>query len=613
MRPLTRDPKSYKREVVWDLETTGDWTGKILCASAVSDDGRVLSFPTFEALINEADRLGWLDGDTRWWAHFGGIFDHLIVLPLLLASGWEGHALSTGPGGGLGTLDMHKGKRRLLLRDSGRVLTDSVAKIGALVGLPKIKEDRSNLEALSWQRLREYCERDCHVVMRGLQYLKTLLREQGGELRDTLASCSATIVRRQVIPLDAWGWTHEDDHTAARAYAGGWVDVFRHESEDGAVGDINSAYPAAMTKPLPTRCTGRGRGALRERSPSELYIVHARVKQPSPLGALFHREQSGPLAGKLLFPQGEFSGVWTLEELENAATVAGVDYSINWWVSYAAEPWLEPLMRKWYARRAASENELERYILKLLLNSLSGKLIERGEYETITTEWAQVLRAEKEGRGWNLRELKGGGAFYVIEEPSLGPLRHAAAAAHVTARARSQVCGALHAASQPAYCDTDSLHGRWDFATDQKALGGWKLEARYTKAVYAAPKLYAVEIPGKPFYVRAKGFAIPRKPDPTDYDTESEAQAALDAHDGDMRAWWKRVYEGEGITREKTVLFKSLLASGNLAFRRSTQTRARNVDPARVGKRARSGVETTAWTVAELEALRTPKRRRVSP
>lgn len=603
MRHLSRIAREPEIEVVWDLEASS-WSN-IICASLVTSEGEVHSSPTFEGLIEWADTRGLLRRAVRWWAHWGGIYDHLLVLPKLLAAGWSIRESSTGPSGGLATIRAAKGHRELQLRDSSRVLTDSVAKIGGLVGLPKIKEDRTALEELPWGRLSEYCERDCHVVMRGLIYLKDLLRSYGGVLKDTLASSAASIIRSRCVPADEWGWTVEDDQWAYRAYGGGRTEVQRHACENGRIADINSAYPAAMVRPLPTRLIERGRGPIRQRDGDSIYLAVARVQQPHERGFLHHRREHGPLKGKLLFPRGEWVGAYTLEELDALGSVAGGDYKVIEWARYAAEPWLEPVMSKWYERRKNSDNELERYLLKLLMNSPYGKLVEHGEYETISTQWSEVLRAEREGRGWNVRDLKNGIRFFVIEQPSLGPLRHAAAAATVTARTRIQLGTALIRAERPAYADTDSIHGHWSFETDAKQLGAWKLEAEYASAEYLAPKLYAIEVPGKPLYVRAKGFPVPRRPD-LEGMTDDEAEAAMGAHAAELRQWWGGVKAGKPVFREKTVLFRTLLARGDLTFTREGQHRARSLAD-RPGKRARSGVETCAWAIEELQAMEAPE------
>ena len=67
-------------------------------------------------------------------------------------------------------------------------------------------------------------------------------------------------------------------------------------------------------------------------------------------------------------------------------------------------------------------------------------------------------------------------------------------AASITGAARATLLRALHAASRPIYCDTDSIictHLPDDFL-HQTALGRWKSEAVGDRAAIAAKKIYAV-------------------------------------------------------------------------------------------------------------------------
>lgn len=575
---MKRRKRRYRTEVYFDIETT-EWS-KVLCVCAVTSTGGRFSSVSIDSHVEACMDEGLFTPDTRHWAHYGGIFDFLLVIPYALRNGWRIARAMVDPGGKLWSCDLERDGHMWCLRDSSRIAPNSVKEIGDAYGLPKLEYDRENLANIPLHELFEYCYRDCDIIAAALSEFSALMNEYGHELGDTLAGSAARIAAERMN--DRWGISQDADAVGQAAYAGGRVERFARSGGASAVYDINSAYPWAMTGVLPTYYAGSGTGAP-PTSPELLSIVTARVRveRSAEFGPLFYRPPTGPLSGRLVFPTGEWTGTYTLEELEAACETGECSYEPILWHSWQSSAWLEDLVGDWYTRRRQSTSEATKFAYKILLNSLYGKFIESPEGQTFTSDRSRAIQAEEAGSRVSTYELDefGTGEFvlYGIHGLHTGPIRHAPTAAHVTGRVRTKLLRAMRAASTVHYCDTDSIVGNADIA-DSKALGAWKLERAVNSCEFLASKLYRLETDSGPI-VKAKGYA--------------RGQGAVDM--------WDRIVNCEPVERQTTVLFRSLLRRGDLEFARDSLVRKRlgGLDKRMFYESGHS----RPWTVAELSAL----------
>lgn len=493
------------------------------------------------------------------------------------------------------------------MRDSLRLFADALKKLGEHLGLEKLDVDRtsSGIAALSDEECEAYCFRDCEIVLLAVTKMRDFITSLGGEFTATLPGCAARTIQALCVPSDAYGWSPETDEIAAKAFAGGHVDVYQRRMPSGDLADVNSMYPGQMVKPLPTRYKGNGNGKLPKDS-GEFYVVKARVSVPLDCydSPLWVQPKEGALAGRLVFPTGNFEGVWTREELETAAdTIPGFTFEPIRWHSWEQSPWLAETIGGWYEKRKKSESSVEQYMLKLLMNSAYGKFIEKSENETLTQSLEEALRLEKMGGKLRLHTTNVG-AIYGVSSVTVGILRHAAVAAAITSRARLQLYNAMNSirrkGGQVAYCDTDSV-----FSTvmpddvDPKRLGAWKHECSFLDGEFIAPKLYsylalAKRIPkANKFVVKCKGYpkAI------TNADGESERLPSDEL--------WRQIKNSEEMRSEKTRLFRSMLREGEVKFARETVSRMRG--DIQVDKRCFTGNDSRPWTCDEVDALTYPE------
>ena len=518
--------------VVWDIEAV-NWFD-VRCVVALHSNGDWIAAKSVRALFGAAIERGWCTKRTSWFAHYGGRYDHLVALPELLRD-WTMHRGIYHSGFGLWTFDLRQNEHTIQFRDSSRLLPGSVEAIGKSIGLPKIEVDRAHIEKLAWGKLIEYCRRDCEVVRKALLQLWPILPVEG----DTLASRVTRHLRATAVPPDAWGWDADTDRKSALGYYGGRVEVFRTGLAPGASFDINSAYPFAMTKPLPTEFLGE-----RKRWPNSAEgIVCATVTVPECLyPVLPYRPKDGLWRDVTMFPTGRIKGAWAAPELRRAMECGATVERVHWFHHYKLAPWMREFMSGRYVLRAKAKragDAFQAYAQKILLNSCSGKVIEREEHEqwfTHDPDWAGVDPDELDERHIETRDGTAH-VLRVLRSKQSGAFRHAAVAAYVTALTRVQLHKAI-VATDAAYCDTDCVHCAPDRAPDDvgKGLGQWDSEGEYVSAEFIAPKLYAVDHGGEDFRVKAKGFGRPKC---------------------DLREFWQRLKSRSEIVREDTLSFVS--------------------------------------------------------
>ena len=600
VKALRKLPPKPDVEVAYDIETDG-FSDKILCVCAVGSDGSRISASNLAEFVRKLDSARLLrrkKGTVRFWAHYGGSFDVLVVLRWFLSNGWRIESGRAGDTGSLWSVDLVSGQRRISLRDSARLFADSLRVLGTAFGLEKLDVDRANLRELTHRETVDYCLRDCEIVLLAVRKFAEFVEREGGSLADTIASSASRIVRVRSVPEDSFSWNSEQDMVAAKAYYGGRVERFRRDSAGGSIFDVNSMYPWARTQSLPTRYLGSGE----KRIPSRMkhVLCDAEVEVPridTFIGPLPHRPKSGALAGRLVFPTGKFRGHFTLHELETAAQlIKHFRFRIVRWYGWDGEPWLEPLVTQWYDRRKAASNSTEKYMLKLLLNSVSGKLIERAEYESLTSMNSVAREAERKGLKVVLYPTEFG-LWYGMRETKVGTLRHAAAAAWVLSLARSKLLRAMYEFDRVGrldYCDTDSVMGvGLPDEVDSSKLGAWKHELNYEFGTFLASKLYALKPESGDLIVKCKGW--PKTVKNLNGDEVRLSPSEL----------WQKILDCSPVKSERTILIKSQLRKGHIEFGRAEFERKRNAFG--VDKRCFDAHgNSRPWTISELPTLKPP-------
>ena len=463
------------------------------------------------------------------YAHNGGGFDHLHVLPWLRARtaefAWK--VIPVQSAIQVLTVQNRASKQSWKFLDSYRLLPMSLDQASKSFGFAgKLTHDLSMVEDdPKWE---VYLKRDCEALYEALQQFQSLLTDKlQGEMGITAPSSAMKLYRRRymghgktpaMIPhhrhfrecleakrecegcLHAW---------IRRGYYGGRVEVFRPRGEGVSYYDINSSYPRAMLDDMPGgECRQYGPGkkedSFAQFDKSAVGFVECEVDIPDTcyLPPLPHRDDK---SGKLLFPVGRFSGVWPWSELKllSDPLVQGTILNIKRSVWYERKNLFFDFVKELYAYRDKSHADYEEglaLISKLMMNSLYGKFGMNEDRREILV----LGPGESAPEGATFPRLEDGeddvlSKVCYVEKRVSPPYIIPQISAQITALARVRLwmCMAdvLRRGGKLYYCDTDSLITDLDNLHTSSELGELKNEypGEVLTVELIGPKMYMLE------------------------------------------------------------------------------------------------------------------------
>jgi hypothetical protein len=452
-------------------------------------------------------------GRVEWRAHNGGRYDVLLLLSHVQKRGWKIRATMRGaavlraecfaPGAG---------KPNIVFTDTfalAPVSLDSLAKSAGLT--QKRKFDYSSItkhldkNSKLGRELASYLEADVLALRDGDMAWRNVLRDVARvEPALTIGATAWRSASKEIAKLcDELGepLDHPLSNTqyeiSREGYYGGRVEVFRTRASSGQRYDRNSSYPAALTRArLPV-----GARVMSRAWESAEGTVWARVRV---------RECVAPplpvrLPGHVVFPSGVFDGVWTCRELRSA--IATGDARIIRVHGARVARHSEPLLRDWCLRvwKERVNRPSWSTLLKLLANSLTGKLAQRPEREELV-----FCKEGEEPEGASpIGPARDGGRWYAVSRVAVPDCARPEWAATLTAEARESLLAQLVSVGDDAvYCDTDSVYALdGAHVRDVGAeLGQWKHEGPMRDWRAEAPKVYAYKNENGSTKVRAKGM-----------------------------------------------------------------------------------------------------------
>ncbi len=557
MKPLN-DFTAWPKFSVMDMEARtrpGESFGLDVCCVCHTDE-----FGNRKAFKDVTTYLDWVftlyQGEIIW-AHWGGRYDHRFIIWEATKRNWSWQAMISGNLIIILIVTNGNGKT-IKFCDSSRLMPDSVASIGKTVGLEKFKEDRTAIDQMSWDQVTTYCYRDCDIVLRGLQQMRTTLLSVGCDFAFTLASIATRYVRRSGV-LNLYKFYEKDkltgkyqyskmmqqaDKFAWAAYFGGRVEVFRLGMFDGPLYyyDITSSYPKSMTFELPSYFWAFEPPLKSlEKSLQKCGISEATVHIPQ--RAFYANILAVKNHGKLTFPWGNFRGRWTnveLMELWKRGRDKGVKIELHGQSVYEPLPFLRPFVETFYGlRREALENSdsFQSYAFKIFQNALYGKLTETSLKRSvlfgdlvdeaieqygdlvITNDYEALTKAMADEAGipdslrTKMIEASETPGVYMLNTLAEGPFKHVAAGSYVTALSRLRLLdgieACLAAGARVFYSDTDSIiTDKPVFPDVGKQLGEWHLEHIIQKAEIYSSKVYKMTTSKGEVIYKAKGMQV---------------------------------------------------------------------------------------------------------
>lgn len=444
-------------------------------------------------------------------------FDGIILLKYLATHGVKYTFKPLMRNNRLYELSVYRGNKLLFrLRDSLTLLTGSLANLaqnlcphlGNKGSIPHDQVKVHNLITLRDQLL-EYMKQDIRLLGGVVQKAQSICFEKFKVdivTKLTLSSLALTIYRTnfynpKTFPIHIPN--RNEDTFIRRGYYGGHAETYIPKGKDLKYYDVNSLYPYIMkTFPMPG---GKPvwHGHLEGQDIDSLYgFFEAHIVCPKTIKRPFlpYRDENSKI---LVFPAGEFVGVYFSEELKYARDIG---YQITLLSGYSFEKMNSPFdsfVTTIYDNRQEAKrrgNDAMSYIYKILMNSLYGRfginpkstiteVCDEDRYKYLTKKRDLIL-ADK------LCEYYYIVSYWSNTEQDWSPPRISAVhlAAAITACSRIYMYQYI---SRPDcyYTDTDSVVLGSPLPEEEisnTVLGKFKLEYNIIEGIFLAPKSYYI-------------------------------------------------------------------------------------------------------------------------
>lgn len=495
-------PKNVKPyyPTVLDIETDPD--GQVIGVGlAFSDDDNkqwYLDFQDFnewwewyEPEIREAS------GDhrrrlLRIYAHNGGNFDWISLVKWAHKQGMISkchYILSNSAGIGC-NIQLSKRFGMLRLRDSMRLMPGSLKSVTSCFNIRHKKLDlddrlphivKANDPDLFW----EYLRNDVLGLQETLyEFWSMIYQHEGsiGELPMTLPSLAMRLWQK-TLPGPILTPRNKKLKALERlAYRGGRTECHQTGVHNIVSYDINSQYPSVMLSGVyPLSYVGCWVDTYRHRH--GVYEIEFCQTNRNVLPVLYDCRKNEYVY--------EGYGAFFQPEIEKMLQVGGriVKFYRGYEYKCMGNPFKE-FINLWWQRRLTAQqegNEGLRYVAKILMNSLYGKLAQREETWTMQA----LTGKEMQEKVRNGERIKIYGDFCMVHEETDNEHVFVGIAGYVTAQARLLLYSYMRRVPLDAivYNDTDSLHVKGQFFDSSTDLGNVKKE-KEGEVAYAGKKLY---------------------------------------------------------------------------------------------------------------------------
>lgn len=489
-KPL--EPKPYiarrtkKRVCVYDTETDPFAEGRIVAPFSVGfyDGECYVDFWGDDCIAQFFAHLAehYADEELMIYAHNGGRFDFYFQLDYLDKEQepfiMQGRLVSA----------MFGGQE---FRDSYRIIPSPLAGYNkTVIDYAKFERDVRDKHK---KEILSYLKDDCI-------YLYDLVKAFHDDFGDrlTIGSTALPILRSF---HDYRTLTAKADENLRPFYYGGRCQAFETGILRAPLGstfkvyDRNSMYPAVMLEEK--HPVGFGYTISRDITPNTAFVLVEAIND----GAFPMRAEDGSL--DFTVKRGKF---WITIHEYRAALETGTAKILRVVHARNCEEWdtFAGFVTHYYEARLKAKAEGDKIhdlFYKLLLNSAYGKFAQNpSEYESFMLREAMYppdiedRKSEENPTGWYPATVNRDVFIWARPSPhAWRSYKNVGIAASITGAARANLLRNLALATRPIYCDTDSIICD-DFSgeTDDKRLGGWKLEAEGHVVAVAGKKLYCV-------------------------------------------------------------------------------------------------------------------------
>jgi len=489
VRSLSK-PKKLKKILdfaVFDIESA-NWTNFLV--AGVYDGTNYSHFYSVENLLDYCFSRGF----RHVFAHFGGIFDFLFLLQSCLENSERFRFSDIVPrGSGILQFKIHLLDRSITFHDSSALLPFSLKEITETFGVANKKQefDVSRITKVT-PKLLEYLEYDCKGLWQSLRAFFD---------SEILSDCSHKFtIAGQAIEKFKTFLTEKipacpfyADEFIRKSYAGGRVEIFKplfdSENQKLKCYDVNSLYPFCMLEDMPTQFEEWSFDLDLNRMGFIKCVVE--VPDDTKIPILWVKTK------KFIFPTGILEGTWSTLELREAIKHGAKILKVKTCCYFRnGGPIFKDYVESLFERRKNSKNEVEKTIIKLLLNSTYGRMGIDLDKEGIELDNGQenvIPHFEVMAKGNIFR--------FVKTKNRLKTFSNVAIASWITSIARVHLHRILvQNQNSLYYCDTDSIFTTNELETSNE-LGALKLEYETSQACFLLPKVYLTHNK-----IRMKGF-----------------------------------------------------------------------------------------------------------
>lgn len=472
----TQDPEQIDRYTDWyGFDTENDEKGKV----------------TLACLIHES-------GASEIWEKAGGFVKWCETVkgkPVVICHNLE-YDLVSEFGDDYGYLNLNYLKGRLISARHGNVrfldsfnhFRMSLAAIGNAIGIKKLDFDIHS---------RDYVTTDSWICLKAMTMARDYIASIGGQIGATSGSSAVSVWR--YMTDDEYCTGAVDTPWLRQGYYGGRTEIFHSYMTGNIRGyDINSMYPYCMMAEYPEYLVkddklekAKGMAEVTIRVPVDLFVA--------PLPWRSHD-------GGLRYPVGVFRGTWTYDEIRFAESVGCKVLEVHH--AFGCNSLVRPFddfILKLYKKRKESENEAERLFLKVVMNSLYGKIASKSMVTRTVSKHHLLNKDDK--RISEVKWINNNRGLLDYQTPP-PPYVNVCWGSMITANARMLLTKYLMQVPKEKliYCDTDSLYAEGVIIPESKELGGMKLEKEAKVMLIKQPKAYKLD----DFY-RAKGVPRPKR------------------------------------------------------------------------------------------------------
>ncbi len=425
----------------------------------------------------------------RIYFHNGGRFDFLFLAERLMDRGIV--KFINKASGLLGMIYQNKNVR-IEFWDSYALLPASLDKLIKTYGVThkKIEVDFTKTHKKTDKVLSEHLKNDCFALYEILEKFY----EKEGYLSNTIAAHALRKFREEFFNGYFWNTDDKfDEYFRKNYYKGGRVEVYKCFGKNLFYYDVNSLYPFVMLEKMPVGTPIKTK--TYKNGKIGFYKIQLLEDYNSLISILCKKTKTGNY-----YINGKKNEVFyltsiELEELKKEIKIKVLD---GYYFDRQEEIFTE-YVKYYFEIKKKAKDESERYISKLMLNSLYGKFGQKVNGQNI--EMVNEKNSDS-----IIYDVENG--LMLVDVKRRLKFRGVYIAAWITALARMKHYSLMKQVgfNHVYYCDTDSIITDKKMKIDEK-IGGLKLEAEIKEAVFLMPKVYGYIDKNKNENVHAKGFS----------------------------------------------------------------------------------------------------------